>query len=664
MTHPASSPSFLVRALLLLASVVAAAGCGGDAASPDGGVADTGLAMDGSLDLGEPDAGDADLGVADLGALDSDTSDLGATDGATDDAEVTDLGTDAGGCPDTDMDGVCNEADACTGNDSAGDGDSDGVCNDVDACTGNDGTGDSDTDGFCNDVDVCTGDDAAGDADMDDVCNDLDVCVGDDSTGDADMDGICADTDNCVAIFNPGQEDNDPPTGEGDACNVVFVRAGATGAGDGASWADAFTSVQPAVTAAQANLPGGPLKEIWIAEGTYRAAANTTVLAMVASLEVYGGFVGTEAQRSARPAVLRESVLSGDANGDDAPLTVATVQAERNAPNQPTRTDNASLVVLMATGARLDGVVVADGYTTAIQDGVGIRVPAMASEVVLHRVTARDNIGAVLNASGAGLSAHAGSAVEVSDSVFLRNIAWSGAGAEGLAGSTLTIQGTLFEANGTIGGQGTGVRSNSVIALEDCRFLANEMVGNGGGGVHTHGGGSGTLRNLLFDGNIGRRGAIQLSGSGVYTVTNVTIASTESEFTEGALWATANTSLVNVVFWNNHAGDLNSSASNLPGSVAHSCSTRDLTGFGLGNVLLDSSTTALGDPFSAGPAGQLFLKHMGAGDAVTSACVDAGMTSTDPDAYFPDWSSLTTRADGVLDGANSDAIDMGYHYAP
>ena len=253
MTHPASSPSFLVRALLLLASVVAAAGCGGDAASPDGGVADTGLAMDGSLDLGEPDAGDADLGVADLGALDSDTSDLGATDGATDDAEVTDLGTDAGGCPDTDMDGVCNEADACTGNDSAGDGDSDGVCNDVDACTGNDGTGDSDTDGFCNDVDMCTGDDAAGDADMDDVCNDLDVCVGDDSTGDADMDGICADTDNCVAIFNPGQEDNDPPTGEGDACNVVFVRAGATGAGDGASWADAFTSVQPAVTAAQAN---------------------------------------------------------------------------------------------------------------------------------------------------------------------------------------------------------------------------------------------------------------------------------------------------------------------------------------------------------------------------------------------------------------------------
>ena len=181
------------------------------------------------------------------------------------------------------------------------------------------------------------------------------------------------------------------------------------------------------------------------------------------------------------------------------------------------------------------------------------------------------------------------------------------------------------------------------------------------GGV---GGGSGTLRNLLFDGNIGRRGAIQLSGSGVYTVTNVTIASTESEFTEGALWATANTSLVNVVFWNNHAGDLNSSASNLPGSVAHSCSTRDLTGFGLGNVLLDSSTTALGDPFSAGPAGQLFLKHTAAGDAVTSACVDAGMTSTDPDAYFPDWSSLTTRADGVLGGANSDAIDMGYHYAP
>jgi hypothetical protein len=421
------------------------------------------------------------------------------------------------------------------------------------------------------------------------------------------------------------------------------------------------------VAAAQVNLPSGPLKEVWIAEGTYRAAANTTVLTMAAGLEVYGGFVGTEAQRSARPAVLRESVLSGDANGDDVPLTVATVQAERNAPNQPTRADNASLVVLMATGAQLDGVVVSDGYTTAIQDGVGIRVPAMASEVVVHRVTARDNIGAVLNASGAGLSAHAGSAVEVSDSVFLRNIAWSGAGAEGLGGSTLTIQGTLFEANGTIGGQGTGVRSNSVIALEDCRFLANEMVGNGGGGVHTHGGGSGTLRNLLFDGNIGRRGAIQLSGSGVYTVTNVTIASTESEFTEGALWATANTSLVNVVFWNNQAGDLNSSASNLPGSVAHSCSAQrpDRVRRWATSCWTPpprrSATRSRRVPTGAAASSEA---HRRPATAVTSACVDAGLTSPDPDAYFPDWSSLTTRADGVLDGANSDAIDMGYHYAP
>jgi hypothetical protein len=622
MSHPPSSPSRLIRALLLLASVVAPAGCGGDAATPDGGVADMGPQMDGSVDLGEPDAGDVDLGVADLGTLDGDTSDLGATDAATDDASLMDLGTDAGGCPDSDLDGVCDDADVCTGNDGSGD------------------------------------------TDMDDVCNDVDACAGDDATGDADGDGICADSDNCVAIFNPGQEDNDPPSGEGDACNVVFVRAGATGAGDGSSWDDAFTSVQAAVTAAQVNLPGGPLKEIWISEGTYRAEANTTVLTMVAGLEVYGGFVGTEAQRSARPAVLRESALSGDANGDDVPLTVAGVQAERNAPNQPSRADNASLVVLMASGATLDGVVVSDGYTTAIQDGVGIRVPAMATEVVLRRVTARDNIGAVLNASGAGLSAHAGSAVEVSDSVFLRNIAWSGAGVEGLGGSTLTIQGTLFEANGTIGGQGTGVRSNSVIALEDCRFLANEMVGNGGGGVHTHGGGSGTLRNLLFDGNIGRRGAIQLSGSGVYTVTNVTIASTESEFTEGALWATANTSLVNVVFWNNQAGDLNSSASNLPGSVTHSCSAQDLTGFGTGNILLDSSTAALGEPFSMGPTGERFLRHTAAGDSVTSACVDAGLTSPHPDAYFPDWSSLTTRADGVPDGESGDAIDVGYHYAP
>lgn len=81
---------------------------------------------------------------------------------------------------------------------------------------------------------------------------------------------------------------------------MVFVRADATGAEDGSSWDDAFTSVQDAVTAAQVNLPGGSLKEIWIAEGTYRAGARIRVVAdtvrvAVARAVVAGADVGVVA---------------------------------------------------------------------------------------------------------------------------------------------------------------------------------------------------------------------------------------------------------------------------------------------------------------------------------------------------------------------------------
>jgi hypothetical protein len=72
-----------------------------------------------------------------------------------------------------------------------GDADGDAVCDDVDACEGEDLFGDTDGDGRCDDLDVCVGDDAIGDLDGDGVCDDLDLCDGDDALGDPDGDGAC-----------------------------------------------------------------------------------------------------------------------------------------------------------------------------------------------------------------------------------------------------------------------------------------------------------------------------------------------------------------------------------------------------------------------------------------------------------------------------------------
>ena len=148
------------------------------------------------------------------------------SDGVCEDIDVC-TGNDATG--DTDSDGVCDDIDACAGDDSFGDTDSDGVCEDIDACTGNDATGDTDSDGVCDDIDACSGDDSFGDTDLDGVCEDIDACTGNDATGDADSDGVCDDIDACAGDDSFGDTDSDG------VCEDIDVCTGndATGDNDG-----------------------------------------------------------------------------------------------------------------------------------------------------------------------------------------------------------------------------------------------------------------------------------------------------------------------------------------------------------------------------------------------------------------------------------------------
>ena len=85
-------------------------------------------------------------------------------------------------CDDRDLDGVCDEDDACDGDDLAGDSDADGTCDDLDPCPG-DALDDSDGDGSCDSDDLCIGDDDLGDDDGDGVCGGLLADADDDADG-------------------------------------------------------------------------------------------------------------------------------------------------------------------------------------------------------------------------------------------------------------------------------------------------------------------------------------------------------------------------------------------------------------------------------------------------------------------------------------------------
>ena len=98
------------------------------------------------------------------------------------------------------------------------------------------------------------------------------------------------------------------------AQTVVYVDIDATGNNDGTSWANAYTSLHDALT--NTTTSGA---EIWIAEGTYKPINASTPFLNQYGVNIFGGFVGTEATRADRNVDpwLHPVYLSGDINGDD-----------------------------------------------------------------------------------------------------------------------------------------------------------------------------------------------------------------------------------------------------------------------------------------------------------------------------------------------------------
>ncbi len=124
---------------------------------------------------------------------------------------------------------------------------------------------------------------------------------------------------------------------------IIYVDGSATGADNGTSWANAYTDLNSALTAAVSG------DEVRVAAGLYRPAPpggnQSNRFDIKSGVALYGGFPAGGGSSKTRFSCTRPTILSGDLNGDD---------------GSGNQLDNAYQVVYLRS-AVLDGVTVTAG---------------------------------------------------------------------------------------------------------------------------------------------------------------------------------------------------------------------------------------------------------------------------------------------------------------
>jgi len=320
------------------------------------------------------------------------------------------------------------------------------------------------------------------------------------------------------------------------AATIVRVKPGGTG--NGSSWATA-KDLAPALLSARDGA------ELWVAAGSYTPTTTDVdpriaTFTMKSNVAIYGGFAGSETQRSERNWVTNVVTLSGDLLGNDNSTVSAT---------EPTRRDNSYHVVTGATSAILDGVTISGGNANMSGNSTGGGMYNYVSTPTLTNVTFSHNIAST---SGGGMYIRytRTSPLTLTNVAFSGNIAFDGGGIYNFS-SNPTLTNVTFNENRASGSGGGMYNFNSSPWLVNATISGNSA--SDGGGVYNDSS-SPTFTNVTSSGNSATHGnGGGMSNSGNPTLYNVTISGNSASASGGGTYNHDSITIQNSILWGNAA---------------------------------------------------------------------------------------------------------------
>ncbi len=294
-----------------------------------------------------------------------------------------------------------------------------------------------------------------------------------------------------------------------DNLRYLYVDQAATGANDGSSWANAFKSLQDALSV-------GRTTAIYVAQGTYRPTTGNDRDARFElgdNLKIYGGFPTGGAGFADRNPEAYPTVLSGEIG------------------NPAVGTDNSyHVVVISGNNTHLEGFTIRDGYSQ-YDMGPGLWIDQSETELTTDHNTVIRNCKFLNNMTtlgdGGGIYADYKNTanynrLSVRNCWFEKNKARLG-GAVCLGGLTSPpnmkhelINCVFSDNTAVLFGGGINVSQNAGADVVNCTFVDNKSAADGGGAVMNRG--TVRLRNSILYFNLGDGVSSEIDNEGTAQV--------------------------------------------------------------------------------------------------------------------------------------------------